>query len=178
MPNGGRTGLETRPTILELALGLVTSQFVQDSEGDLASGLPLELPCRFARGADSNRECVGRQDLCHSFCPFDDAHAAQREIFVETQVQKFVDVAQPVGIKVKYRQPASILLDQGECGTVDEPPFDPEAFRNALRQMGLAGSQISGEGDDAAGFEGRAEFGPQFASCIDAVGLARPIRQR
>ena len=83
------------------------------------------------------------QAVGHTLGPFDQHQVWRVEVFVDTQLHKFVVVAQPVGVDVIDRHAALILVHQHEGRADHVAAIDAQGHGDRLHQPRLAGPQRS-----------------------------------
>jgi hypothetical protein len=100
---------------------------------------------------------IARQFGFHPVRPLDQGHTVLGEQFVHTHICEFAGVAQAVDITVPEEDPASVLVNQGECGTGYRRSRHATGFGEVLHEACFSRPQIAQERHDVSG----AQYGCQ-----------------
>ena len=117
------------------------------------------------RGFDANHDAIRREQLLNPVAPLDDGHAGPVDELLEAEVVQFLDPVEAIDVDVRDRQTARVLLHQRERRARDRTR-DTEPTGDALRERGLAGSEVADQYDDVTGFEVRGERGRNGARLL------------
>src|SRR5690606_10936043 len=106
--------------------------------------------------------------------PLDEHDAAVVQEFGQAELGDLAELVEPVDVEVVDRQPARILLRQGEGGAGDGLDY-AQPGTEALRERRLARTQVAGEDQQVARLRERGQRGAQLAGLLDR---GRPGDQR
>ena len=100
---------------------------------------------------DDDLDVVFREYLSDFFRPFDQAEAVSGKVFLNPNIQGFLQFIDAVEIKVIDWEAlcAAVLVDDGE-GRAVNGIFHSEGLAQCFDEGGLAGSHLAVEGKDVA----------------------------
>lgn len=97
-----------------------------------------------------NFDSGGREEMVDTFGPFDSGDAGACEVFVEADMEGFVELAEAVTVKVVDGEfGAGVFVDEGKGWGADVLGA-AEGGGETLDEAGFAGAETAVEGDDGA----------------------------
>lgn len=102
--------------------------------------------------------------------PFDDRNAIDRvEVRFQAGAEDVPGVAEAVEVEmVEGQATVAVFLDEGEGGGLDATG-DAEAEGDPLHELGFAGAEIAGQGENPARGGGESEAFPEFDRFLRAM---------
>ena len=103
----------------------------------------------FVENFNVNREMIVWQNRFDAVTPFDQGKSGSFEILLRSELEKLIDVAQPINIEMINRDGSLIFVNQNVSWTGNSCWINSSGFGDCPDKSGFSGSESPDQGNDA-----------------------------